>query len=337
MTPIAKSVEGTKLHLYERIIPVRRLNYAIFWTLVGIIYFSIQEAVLKIDNEQGYLVTRFLLALVGFSGQIISMVTLQHYFRSTLLNIQNLVKIHGQTFESWSEQIVMEMFSLKSFFAKVLPVVFVIAGNITILQFKLPYQANISNIMWLIQWQIPLIISGFSAYTILAGFLFLRRLDNVSFVVPFYRVKHPAIMSLWSYYSIAILVVVIFYVSMILVIWQSPYGFAVETLVWIIAISFLPLALVLLTFIQTHNILRRIKFAHIEIANKQVQTVLGQFTREPSKDNAEALKHLVEVQRQVEQSSDWPINIGSIFTFMVTLALPTLQIVLYLYKPVRTP
>jgi hypothetical protein len=138
-------------------------------------------------------------------------------------------------------------------------------------------------------------------------------------------------MGLWDFYSGIVLITLFFYLLIVLLIWLSPFGFIPNTIGWLVYLSFYPLVTMIGSFLQIHKILKQIKHNHINRVNKLVQRAFEDLTDTSTKTNAETLLQIMNIQKQIGDTPEWPLNLVSNLTFLVALIFPTAQIIASYY------
>jgi hypothetical protein len=76
----------------------------------------------------------------------------------------------------------------------------------------------------------------------------------------------------------------------------------------------------------------RIKQRYLDICSSKIQMVMKELDNELATNTVDKLLKLMEAQGKVEHLPEWPINIGSSITFVVTLALPLASLALDTFK-----
>jgi hypothetical protein len=79
------------------------------------------------------------------------------------------------------------------------------------------------------------------------------------------------------------------------------------------------------SFFQIHVLLRQMKLRHIQQISHEVQGALEAFKKLPSKENAETLNQLMEIQTKIQRLTEWPISVQGVATFLVTFLSPIVQ------------
>jgi hypothetical protein len=315
---------------YERIMLTRRVHYIPYWIAVGAVLFAIEQVLIRALGESGFFWVRLLVAYGGLCGIVITLIYMSRSFRAMMSELASVIEPPVADYGLWVEHKTQEIFSFTHWAARLMSALFVVGVTSTILLAVLPFRSSALNAVWIIGWQPFLIVSGHAAYSIIAGLDFLTQIVRYPVKVPFYRPNHPAIQSLSAFYSRAALVVLVFYIGLIAAVWTNPYGFTAPAVAWILVTGFLPLSLFLWSFFQIHGLLRRIKQINLDTVNQQVQVTLTLLQTTPSKENAEALAQIMDIQKKVEQEPEWPFTLEEIFTLIATAVAPISQIVNFL-------
>jgi hypothetical protein len=143
----------------------------------------------------------------------------------------------------------------------------------------------------------------------------------------FYKPGRLSTAALSNTFSLTAMFALAFYLLHVLAIMLAGYRLDVWIVTWITVNAFFPLALFLWSFFQVHFLIRRMKIANINAVNQQVQDTFACLQNQPSKEQAALLDQMMEIQKKVEQTDEWPISKEEITTLLVTLLVPFIQII----------
>ena len=68
----------------------------------------------------------------------------------------------------------------------------------------------------------------------------------------------------------------------------------------------------------------------LKTCNEQIQCLLNDKKQNINKEDVEKLNLLMEIQKKIDKMAEWPINFESLITFLITLIVPIINIVLKL-------
>lgn len=250
------------------------------------------------------------------------------------MKLEDILVIPSKSHNEWVEKKMREVFSFETFLSKLFPMLFALSVTFSVLLWFLPYQSTLLNILWVAAIQPFLLISGHGAYCIISVLTFLSEIDSYPIKVPFYRRNHPSIESISFFYSYATSVAVIFYLWLLLETPLGPFGFITQPIIviWLIIIGFFPLSMFVWSFLKVNTFTRRIKQSHIDVINQEVIVALDKLKKKPSKENAETLSQIMDIQHRIERENVVFIKIEQILTFISTLIAPFGQSIISFLK-----
>lgn len=330
---------------FERIIqiffPKKKINYAVFWLILGTVLLLIQELVIFLAREsENQLWSRAIVIYVLFSG-IVTAIWLSRAPRNTLTSFSTFLIMPGEDKEKWIETNIAHMFSFRTIDKVAFIIIFIGVGVIIFVKDLTPFFSCSASLVWYLEWSVALAFTGYASHGILFGIHLLGRIvGDYRLSIPFYRINHPAIQSLTNFYLVKFsLVQLIFYIFILIAVGTSPYGFSYQTIVWSAGLAFFPLATFVWSFGQIHKLLQRVKQDYIDQINNQVQKSLTLVNKVFSKENVGALSDLLDLQKKVERIHEWPFAVEGVLTFLITLLLPIAQIVAIAFQIIqpRTP
>jgi len=315
---------------YERIILFKRMPYWLYWALMGLAVFLINKAANLILHERQFLFTE-----IVFSGAIGLLPTLMifgsHEFEKTMVGLSSILwggNNNNEEFNQWLYERKTRIFTLKSWGAKFITILFVACALLTISFLGLPFQSSIANGLALLGFISLLLMSGQTAYLLLDLLITLREIVYRPVNIPFYIQTHPAIKKLQSIYFSAALFTTLGYVLGVLSIWQSPYGFSFELQLWLTMLAFYPISMFFWSFFHVHILMQNIKDSHIKIINQEIQRTLGVVLKNEKTDDVERLEKMMGIQNKVQEVKEYPIELQGALTFIATFATVLVQIII---------
>jgi len=320
---------------YERINPFKSVPFWIFWIGMGVIAFINSEVIVYAYDEDG-LMPFFLLRLIlaiDFAGFPITIVLLSRGFVRTMQAVSPIMWDDASDFESWLEKRQKRIFTLQSRYSKVTAFLIGISVTTSFVLSGIPLQNPVSIVYFLIAGTLFTFIGGQTAYIILDLLVTLAELVKRDIRVPFFRIPHPAITRLQNYYASVALIMTAGYLSLVIAGWQSPYGlFNASVIAWLSILAFFPLTLFILSILQIHLLVSKIKDAQLDMANKLVQNLVQRAGNNLDVKTYEQLEKAMTIQSMVQDMPEWPISFATIFSFLITAGTALIQIVLPLLE-----
>lgn len=321
--------------IYERLVLVRRVPYWLYWLLVSMVAFAVGEVVLSIFNDTRFFWTRLLFSCLIFLLPAMS-VWMARNFQKTMCSLSPLLWDDNSEFEVWLSTRMKRIFTLRSWPARLTTTIIVIAALTTVAILGLPFSSPELNSLALIGFALLLVICGQCGYELVDLLITLREIVRRPARVPFYLLPHPAVSGLQNYYSATALLYILNYVFLITAVWQGPYGFSQEMLVWLVFIASFPLGMFLWTFYQVHTLMKKVKESHFRTINQEIQKALEGVLTGDDSEEVERLEKVMEIQDKVRRVREWPVDVQNTLTFLVALGTTIIQIVvsvLELFKP----
>lgn len=312
---------------FETIILFKRIPYWLYWPVIGIISFIPGEILIRTFEDNHFFWTQVL-----FSGAVgilpVLNIWLFHSFTKTMRGVSVLLWAGDAEFEKWLKIREARIFTLRSFEAKFVTGFVVVAGLIPVIILGLPFKSEIINIIGLIFFLLLLVICGHDLYISIDLIVTLEEIVWRPAQVPFFMLPHPAIYRLQKYYLTAAILYVLFYIGLVIAVWQGPYGFNYILIVWLTALAVYPLLMFFCSFFQVRTLLRNIKQSHLETVNYEVQQALEKVMNGHSLEETERLEKVMSIQNKIQNMEKGSITTETVITFLATLAIAIVQIVI---------
>ena len=319
--------------IYERIILFKRVHYFVYYHLVGIIIFLLEELSLRALGETSLLPIRLIVIYGGFTVFPIAAIYLSRRLRFILNKIRSsIVPPSINNYELWVSKKIDDFFSFKYWPIRISVLLIGTAVLVTILSMQKPFPTILPNIIVYIS-ILPIVYVGSHGYYFVIAILhFLSRLVRYPINVPFFRIQSVEIKYIQNFYFRTSLLILLIYFYIVFTAWQSPFGFSEPVLFWLSILGFCPLAMFLWSFFQIHVLMSRIKQIYLDVCTEKIQIAIKELDKKMTTSGVDKLLKLMEVQGKVEKLPEWPVNINSTVTFIITLTLPALNLVLDVYK-----
>jgi hypothetical protein len=78
-----------------------------------------------------------------------------------------------------------------------------------------------------------------------------------------------------------------------------------------------------------------LKQRNIDVINGQVVEISNQLQGKPTKETAEILMQLMDIQKKIENMREWPVSAQGAFTFLVATLTPIIQIGLSIWSMIN--
>lgn len=315
---------------YDDFAIVRRLPYWINWILIGAIYHLIVTVVFILIGSNVLPNARGILTIVVVSGLPIAITKFRNYFPQAFENLKNVIDTQ-EDYSVWIERSTGLIFSLRN---RSIILTFLIT-DIVIIAVVLLLNTPFSQveIIWGILYLQPLVvIGGHAVHIVIRLVMFLYSVSHADLRVPFNMPSNLSIQSAYRYYSQLSIVAFLLYGFHYLSFIFTSYAITVPIMIWMTFIGFFPFVLFVYSTIQIHVLMNRIKNFHILQVNNEIQKVFESLKKEISQNDAETLEVLMKIQKNLESSRVWPINIDSFIMLIITLSAPLVQLTVTIFS-----
>jgi hypothetical protein len=317
---------NTPRSTYAKPIISKKIPYWLQWPLIGLITFITHQILVYYFNERDYFLTSAFLSIFICLLPIIYAVGPVAFFDS----VKPLIPIIDEKlgFDRWLHTRIERIFTFKSTYSRILTITVVIAGAITVNITEPLYTSNATKIFDFSAFILLLFICGQGAYVALDLIVSIKEIVNMPLVMSFYAKQSSIIKHIQRYFYFLTIKVTLIYAMLAIAVWAGPYGLNRAMQAWLIVLSLYPIGMFLWFFFQIHVLMLNIKQSQIIMANKEVQKLWGQVVRGDKFDVADDLTKMMDIQDRVEKFKEWPIQLGSTITFLVTLAAAVTQTVI---------
>lgn len=318
------------LTIYEQMIPFSGIHYAVYWIIVGFIFFLMGESLRRYFNETQYIWTQLIFSVGAYGGWTIIVIETAKKLKNTfeaLLSELLVLPDHIDS-SSWINEKISRLFTLKNAGAKFSVAVFCFVGLGSIFYLGIPFNSVIVKIYSVIIILPVLAICGHGAYITLTWLAVFNEIMKLSVRPSFYRLKYPSIQALSSFFSFVAFGALAAYFMGVAAIWKGPYGISNLILILIAILGCFPLLIFTSAYFQLHQLMEHIKLAQISMVNTELQKAFEKIKIAPSKDNIEIVSGLMDIQQKIDKMSVWAIDISAVLTFTITFLTAILQIFL---------
>lgn len=306
----------------------KKINFILFWLLIGTAVFLLQEMLLFAWKENGFFIFRFIFTYLLYTLVPISVITLSYKAKKMIVQSNAIFKIdiEDPIHKNGIDVKITRIISYKTNFAKFAGLAVCIAFDIIILTTP-GFRFTSATLSWLIfaLFQIGGIMGGHATYLILVLLNLLTQYRKYTIRAPFLMSSNIVISPITNFYYTASTVALLLYSLHDIALTQTPFIQTKLGVLWLILGSFFPLAMFLWIFFASHLLMQNVKHYNIKIINDQIQS---EYEKLKDTHNIDILKGLIEIQNMVENSKTWSFGIEGVFTFVTSVALPISQIVL---------
>lgn len=317
-------MKSTAKSTFEKIILIKKIPSSLYWISVSIIGFTSFILLLLYFKEDLYILEK-LIASYTIAIIPISNIWLSHYFARTMEEFSENIWGKDSKLESWIREREQRIFYLQSTLSRLIVIVVVISGLISIHLIGLPFQSKLVRILAMPAFAIVLWFCGQTLYISFDLLVTLKDIVNKPVKAPFMLIPNPAVSKLQTLYSTAALIIVFLYISLLVAFWKGPYGFHPIWLSWLSILAFYPTFFLISSFVQLHFLLQKIKLSYLKTINSEIQKVLPQILKPNSNNDLDRLDKLIKIQNEIQTIKEWPIPLGSSFALVITSLLGVVQ------------
>ena len=318
------------MSFYERITPFKtKVPYWLFWFTIGLSVFVAGEAVLVSAGEDRFLL-QALFGAVSIAGWPTMFIWMSRRFQSVMERLSFLMWKDPNEFQQWLQQRTRRIFSFGRVYPIITSLIFGLGVPLTLVYLGIPVRNELARYLGLAGLGFICFIGGHYAYVFIDLMVTLRDISERPIQAPFFRVPNPAITDLQGFYSAVIAFIVVAYSSLVVAVWQSPYGLNSYLLIWLSVLGMYPLAMFVWTIYKTHGIVKKIKYTHVDIVNEQIQKILSDAIENGDATKYEQLDNAMSIQNKVQDTKEWPVSYTETFTFLLTMTATILQLLLSL-------
>lgn len=313
---------------FEKIIIFKKIPYWLYWTIIGVCGFLTSEILLFYFEENLYF---YSMITVSFALAIVPIynIWISYKFRELINEVEKSLwdKKISKNKASLYDINIIEIFSLKSPPSKLVTILVVIFGVLTILYLGLPFTSPAINIIGFTAFLLILWFCGQTLYITFALYFSLSKIVSHPVNIPFMFIPNPTISKLQGFYSTMSLAITFLYSLLVTAIWNGPYGLHPILLIWLTLLASYSVVMFIWSFFQIHNLLQKIKYAHVEVINNQIQKTLNAINKNNLLSNIEHLERLIKIQKDVQQINEYPLALSSGITFVITILAAIAQII----------
>jgi hypothetical protein len=319
-------MKHTIICIYEKIILFKKIPYWIYYPLIGLGGFFIGDVLLRFYGEKQYYWTQILFAsCIGIVPVII--IWISYSFQKTLRELSPMLWENQDDFKSWLQRRAIRIFSLSSFPSKAITLFVIVTGVVTIFAIGFPFKLQIVNSLAVTAFLLVLFVCGQCAYMLLDLLVTLREVVQRPPRFPFFLLFHPAIVNLQNFYSTIAIGVTLGYIGLIFALWYGPYGLRFEMQLWLTLLAFYPLTLFSWSILQIHNLIKSIKFTHVQAINDSLQPLVRKVSENSDLDDLSKIEKVMSIQTKVQTTSEWAFDLQGAATFVITLATAIVQLI----------
>lgn len=327
--------------MYFDLTPRRfRDNYILFWGGVAGLLTIFSYVILSWETEQ-------ISPIMVFSfWSLMAIVPISHLDMSR--DFSNIAKCLGDFFDleeekflGWYNKQIDGIFSARN------PVMWGVAilvntvCTVVVFYLGLPLKSTILNVLAMISFQVVVFFNSESIYALLAELLLLKELVDRSPRPHFYQSVPSAVRRLTTLYLKSATYILLVYLAVLVTVATGPYGIPIVLMLVLVGIAVFPAIYILYIMSQLHKLMVKIKEETLAIIDQKIsETLRGDWINSDDKkilgdieidrseiDRVEYLSKLMDIRDRAEKMREWPWDLKSRVTFIISLLTGAVQVV----------
>jgi len=231
----------------------------------------------------------------------------------------------------WYNYHAKRMFTLETMYSKMLLLIFFGLFIFTILYSGLPFTNNKMNIIIFFGFLLIAFIGANAIPIVFYNFIVLQDIAKLEPKIPFFMFQQSGLVKLKRYLLSIISITTIAYFSIIVAFKYSPYGRSFLYMPWVIVLAIFPFGLFFWTLFKFHEIISKLKHDQVKLINNEIQMQLKGLLNGDEKSAYNLIK-CMDIQQRISSISEWPIDLKSIITLVITLSPLLFQLFTYPLK-----
>jgi hypothetical protein len=138
----------------------------------------------------------------------------------------------------------------------------------------------------------------------------------------------PEMTYIQKFYSHIAKIISFYYCLLIIAAWKGPYGLIPEMQIWLVILSFYPISIFIWSTSRINDLREKIRHSHIEKINNEIQCSLQLALENKTKESAERLKILMDIQEQIQNLKLHPLFSKELITLALTSATACSQVLI---------
>jgi hypothetical protein len=276
--------------------------------------------VLYLFNEPHYIWTEIFLSFFVITGIPIFNLIIGHTLFKVPALVSTLIDVNDNRFALWLKNEKRKMLSPAYFPMWAIAIQINILGTLTLLLAGLPFQSLAVKLFVLIAIQPTFFFCGQAGYIVVVLAFFYYRLVRWPLITRFYQNAHRPLGDLSRITFVLALMVLLGYLGLLGAVTLSPYSASPWMIPWLTSLAIAPFFSYSWGMYQVHVLQRELKLRYLDMIGAQVQRCFDAFKMNPSQENAEILAQSTGIQKQIEDTREWPTPIGTVLTFILAAA-----------------
>lgn len=252
---------------FQQLALANRMDYRFFYPQVSLICFIIGVLAMTFFEEKNLVILLFI-GCLALTVIPLNNIWSLNSFKRTMQDLYPFFWESKAEFEIWYQNKEKYIFTLNSWQGILTNGIVIILGLFTVYQMGFPFRSQFCNILGILSFTGALSFSGFTVYTSF-GLLFALR-EIVKRPV-FFKMQHRDIYKLQNLYLYQTCFAVVFFLSSVCAVWQSPYGFNFEMRLWLLFAASYPLIIFSFSSYQIHILKSKFKNSDLNIINLEVK------------------------------------------------------------------
>jgi hypothetical protein len=267
---------------------------------------------------------------------ILSLITpwIARYLYKTFLSLQEVIDTLTETsHKEWFERQKYLFFGLN--FWSISVALFVMFGGLaTNYYLAWGLWSSIARIAFFIQIGLLFCILGFLGWAYIGILFFAYRLRSLAFDLDPFETKKEEFDKLNSSFLRMFSSGVILYAGAAIAVWlvAGPYILYIPLLqLWVLLIAAIILAFFILIQIFLHATMKKAKNIRVNKISLLTRRYYQEWEKKPSADQSAQINNLLTWKEKIEKESDWPFEIWTVVSIIVTIILPAIKSIMDLF------
>lgn len=319
--------------------PFRKI-YALFWVGLAGLLTILSYILLSWKNEQisPIMVLSFwsLMAIVP-----ISHLDMSQDFSNVAKHLGEFFDLEEEKFLGWYKKQIDGIFSARNPVMWGVSILANVVCTVVVLYLGLPLKSTILNFLAMISFQVVVFFNGESIYALLAELLLLKQLVELTPRPHFYQSVPSAVRRLTTLYLKSATYILLVYLAVLITVATGPYGIPIVLMLVLVGIAVFPAVYILYIMSQLHKLMVKIKEGTLAIIDQKISEILkGDWINNDEKkvlgdieidrseiDRVEYLSKLMDIRDRAEKMREWPWDLKSRVTFLISLLTGAVQVV----------
>ncbi len=311
---------------------LRKQHWILFWIGLALFGGIFSISILYIIQEEFSLVS-----LVSFWALFVFFPIINYWFEKKSRELcGNLLSVFKDPdkFQKWYQDFFRKIFSIKKnyFLWCLIFVIFIFENIVLFASGGIPLSNQIFSLVSYFVFFIPAFFAGQGAYLILSYIYFLFCLNKMEIIGQYYyRIEGSPFQKLIAVSMVFCVFIILGFVFTFLLIWFSPLGLTIYFQIFLIVISFFPIAQLILSILLIIKFQSNISNNLIILLNRYINKRFQGLDEDNSEKDLEKILKLLEINKIIHESRKLPKGVINSGVFFVSIILPIAQILVSIY------